>query len=425
MNNDKQIACWRAIEALRTGVPNRDAVRELGCSQPVIENRFFELMNAMKENPTEEPAYEGTLFAGGFGAGKSHLLEYLYHLALADNFVCSRVVISKETPLYDAAKVYRAAIQSARAPGYTGPALEAVIEKLNYDNSSYAEFYKWVNSPNNGLNTRFPATVCLLEYGNGKDSPEIASRITRFWSGDKMGVAEIRSWLREIGEAATYKIDKASAKELAMQRYQFTPRLMVAAGYAGWIILIDEVELIARYSLRQRAKSYAQLARLLGSLEESRIPGLACVMAITKSYESEVLSDRDDEGKILGKLRAGARDEDLLLARQAEKGMRKIREGSSHFVLDDITDYKGVYSEVRDIYAQAYECDPPDVYREDHSWTIRQHIKRWINDWDLRHLYPDYEPEIEVTEVIENLSEVPELEEESEEDPSESGSNSR
>ena len=51
MNDDRQLACWRAIEALRAGVPNRDAVRELGCSQPVIENRFFELMNAMRRTP--------------------------------------------------------------------------------------------------------------------------------------------------------------------------------------------------------------------------------------------------------------------------------------------------------------------------------------------------------------------------------------
>jgi len=292
MNSDRQIACWRAIEALRSGVPSRDVVRELGCSQPSIEARFSQLLNTMSENPTKEPANGGIFFAGGFGAGKSHLLEYLQHMALANNFICSRVVISKETPLYDAAKVYRAAIQSARAPGYTGAAMESVIQKLNYDKPGYAEFYKWVNSPDNGLSTRFPATVYILEYGKVKDSPEIASRITRFWAGDNIGVAELRSYLREMGEAATYKIDKASARELAMQRYQFTPRLMVAAGYAGWIILVDEVELIARYSLRQRAKSYAQLARLLGGLEEFRIPGLACVLAITTAYELEVLDDR-------------------------------------------------------------------------------------------------------------------------------------
>ena len=367
----------------------------------------------------EESASEGILFAGGFGAGKSHLLEYLQHVALANNFICSRVVISKETPLYDAAKVYRAAVQSARAPDYIGPALEEVVQKLDCNSPRYVEFYKWVNSPGNGLSTRFAATVFIMEYAS-HNFPEIISRITRFWSGDKVGVAELRSWLREMGEAATYKIDKATAKELAMERYQFTPRLMVAAGYAGWIILIDEVELIARYSLRQRARSYAQLARLLGSLEESNIPGLVCVMAITDAYEMEVLSGRDDEGKILGKLRAGARDEDLLLASQAEKGMRKIgRIRDNHLILDAVRNSEEVYDKVRGIYAQAYEWEPTDAYRENKAWTIRQHIKHWINDWDLRRLYPKYEPEIEVEEVIENLSEIPELEEESEEDANE------
>ncbi len=30
----------RALEALRNGVPNRDAVRVLGCEQPEVEERF-------------------------------------------------------------------------------------------------------------------------------------------------------------------------------------------------------------------------------------------------------------------------------------------------------------------------------------------------------------------------------------------------
>lgn len=30
----------RALEALRNGVPNRDAVTALGCNQPEVERRF-------------------------------------------------------------------------------------------------------------------------------------------------------------------------------------------------------------------------------------------------------------------------------------------------------------------------------------------------------------------------------------------------
>ena len=55
-----------------------------------------------------------------------------------------------------------------------------------------------------------------------------------------------------------------------MQRFRFVPRLMAAAGYKGWIVLLDEVELIGRYSLLQRAKSYAEVARWVRGAEGRR-----------------------------------------------------------------------------------------------------------------------------------------------------------
>ena len=84
-----------------------------------------------------------------------------------------------------------------------------------------------------------------------------------------------------------------------------------------------------------------------------------------------------------------------------------------------------MYNKVRNIYAQAYEWDPPDVYRENPVWTIRHHIKHWINDWDLRRLYPDYSPKIQVIELKQDLSEMLELEEESEGDQSDGVSSTR
>ena len=52
-------------------------------------------------------------------------------------------------------------------------------------------------------------------------------------------------------------------RELARQRLRFLPQLLRAAGHAGWVVLFDEVELIGRYSLLQRGRSYAELARWL------------------------------------------------------------------------------------------------------------------------------------------------------------------
>lgn len=419
MRSETQLESKRAIEALRAGVPNRDAVRALGCSQPAIEERFKKQLDSVSGTISQETTAFGTLFAGDFGTGKSHLLEYLQHIALENNFVCSKIVISKETPLYDAGKVFNAAMESAKLPddrtGANGAVLTEVAQKLGdskFNNPEYAEFFKWVNRPDNGLSTRFAATVFILERAGVDQTPEISNRIIQFWSGNQIGVGELRTLLREVGEAATYKIDRVSPKELASQRYIFIPRLMVAAGYAGWVILIDEVELISRYSLRQRAKSYMEIARLMGKLEGESTPSLTAVLSISEDFVSVVLDieGRNDEEKIPGRLRAGGSDDELLLASQAEKGMRILRESMP---LESPTDtlIREIYNKVRSVYTTAYGWDPPEDYSNyDKSARLRQHIKKWINEWDLIRLYPGYKPEIQVTELKQDYSEMPEIE---------------
>ena len=92
MATEARVTNWRAIEALRAGVPNRDAVRALGSSQPAVEERFEELLTEVRRELSHSAGAEGLLFAGDFGAGKSHLLEYLQHVALENSFVCSKEI---------------------------------------------------------------------------------------------------------------------------------------------------------------------------------------------------------------------------------------------------------------------------------------------------------------------------------------------
>jgi len=68
----------RALEALRAGVPSRDAVGLLGSGQAEIEDRFLALVEQARDG-----AAGGMLLGGGFGSGKSHLLQHLGQLALA------------------------------------------------------------------------------------------------------------------------------------------------------------------------------------------------------------------------------------------------------------------------------------------------------------------------------------------------------
>jgi hypothetical protein len=399
----------RAIEALRAGVPNRDAVRLLTSQQPHVEARFRKQLDALLPDAMAGRPTGGLLIAGDFGAGKSHLLEYLEHLALAERMVCSRIVISKETPLYDLTRVFRAAVESLILPDRRGAALAEVVAGLDPESSDYAALSHWVSRPDVGLSSRFAATLFI--YQQVKD-PEIRDRIVSFWAGDPINVGQLRSLLREYGERTTYRLEAVRARDLALQRLLFLARLILAAGYAGWVVLFDEVELIGRYSFKQRARSYAELARWGGKLKAGGVPGLAATLAITTDFDAAVLQERGDLENVPGKLRASGSDADVKLATHAEQGMRMIAREPVRLRGPDRAALERSREEVRALHALAFGWEPPELGAGELLSTtrIRQYVRRWITEWDLRRLYAGYVPATVVSEVSVDYSERPELE---------------
>ncbi|MBI3246177.1 MAG: DUF2791 family P-loop domain-containing protein [Deltaproteobacteria bacterium] len=407
-----QIVSRRAIEALRAGVPNRDAVLALGCEQPAIEERFRTQLQEAKEGAPKGTQAAGFLIAGDFGAGKSHLLEYLQHVALAERFVCSKVVISKETPLYDPAKFYRAAVRTAVAPGRRGAALTEVAAQLDPRSDAYTELSAWAHSPSSGLNSRFAATLFLFKR-LGMDV-ETRDRLISFWSGDPLDAGEIRKLLKSCGERATYTIEKITQRDLALQRLQFVSRLTTAAGYAGWVLLVDEVELIGRYSWLQRAKSYADLLRWMGKLPGQQSPGLLTVFAIMSNFESYIIEERNDLETVPSKLRAKGLED---MAKQAERAMRLIQREKARLQAPDLQAIRQTCKKVRSIHATAYDWQPPALAVERSGITsMREYIKRWITEWDLKRLDPSYTVELEQTALTQNYDEETALETSTEEE---------
>jgi hypothetical protein len=412
----QKIEYRRAIEALRSGVPNRDAVRSLGCEQPSIEQKFRAQLQAAKEGYVEEIQAPGLLIGGSFGEGKSHLLEYLQHIAIEENFVCSKVVISKETPLHDPVKLYRYAIETAMVPCKRGSALPEIAARLDPANEAYIKLDTWLHSPDSKLNSRFPATLFL--YSRMGNNMELRDRIISFWSGDPLGTGEIKKYLRECGEKATYKIEKVNLRDLAIQRFQYTPRLMVAAGYSGWVLLIDEIEMIGRYTFRQRAKSYAELARWMGKLEGANFPGITAICAINNDFENVILEGKEDMERVPGKLRDRASESDLLLASQAERGMRIIQRERIPLKAPDDTVVERTRNKIRSVYASAYDWEPPTVSSINGlvSTRMREYVKGWITEWDLKRLDPEGHVDIEITEMKQDYTEDPNLHVSSEEE---------
>ncbi|HEY0002828.1 MAG TPA: hypothetical protein VGB74_20410, partial [Actinoplanes sp.] len=344
------------------------------------------------------------------GSGKSHLLEHLSRLALDAGWTVSRVVISKETPLHDPAKVFRAAADSALRAGQARPAIIEAAVGLDLDARPFAELLRWSSSTGSGLNERFPATLTLFAHLRERDAA-YAETILRFWSGDPIAVPELRKRLKEIGEQRP-ALPAVAAAELARQRLRFAARLLAAGGSPGWLVLFDEVELIGRYSLLQRAKSYAELARWMRGGHSGKGTPMAAVFAMTDDYEAAVITGRNDRHVVPERLRAKGTPEAAELATAAEAGMRIIDRETHLLTSPDESELKQVYARLRELHGEAFGWQPPDVPGLERlgATRMRQYVRAWINEWDLVRLDPAYSPQTEAVEVVSDYREDPDLE---------------
>ncbi len=407
------VASRRAIEALRSGVPNRDAVRELGSSQPDVEQRFSRMLDSAADLARPLPVTRGMLISGDFGAGKSHLLAHLEQMALSENFVTSRVVISKETPLYDLGKVYSSAADSARIPDRNGRFIEELSLALKPGTESYDLFSGAIaNAALDGqLSMMFPATRVVHERSHDQ---EILNEIESFWAGDRISVASVRRGLRSVGEAQNYRFSAPKAAELPLQRLRFAAELIRGTGYKGWIVFMDEIELIGNYSILQRARSYAELARWTGCVSGDSYSGLIAVGAVTDDYFSTVIGadGKQDKDKIGPRLRESARYGSLVEA--AEVGMTALERDVVELKPVGDADVGAVLEKLRDVYERAYDWRPPPASRTSESAgyrnQMRYKVRAAINEWDLLRLCPGYCPDIETEEFRRSYKEDAQLE---------------
>jgi hypothetical protein len=250
----------------------------------------------------------------------------------------------------------------------------------------------------------------LYEYASG--DAEFADRIIRFWAGDPLPVADLRRRLKETGAAATYRLSTIKERDLSIQRFRFVSRLARAAGFNGWIILLDEVELIGRYTVLQRARSYGEIARWVrGDRDDPGAP-VCAVLTTVDDFEAQVLVGKNDAELVPKRLRMKGTVEDELAASQAETGMRIIEREQVAIQPPGQDELDRTYAKLKHIHAEAYGWDPPDVSGIERlpSNRMRQYVRAWISEWDLRRLDPSYVPDTAATPLIVDFTEDVDLE---------------
>ncbi len=371
-----------AIEALRAGVPNRAAIRQMGTEQTSIEHAFEAALGVAWSGAG---AASGIGLAGGFGTGKSHMLGYLAEVARQQGFVVSRVVISKETPLSHPGHVLAAALRGAALPDRPDDPAAACVAALRERPEALDALEAAVSTPAAGFAPIFAA--CLFLLRRAATTPEMLRRIARLWTGAKVSAPAIRQALTAAGAGKMFPLKLVAAAEMTEQLTRFVPLLFRAAGYSGWCILLDELELIGRYTPLQRALSYAWLGAWLGLEGARRFPGIVAAYAITDDFATAVINARLDSEKLPERLALKGRDAEAALALA---GIRHIeRTVLQHRLLPPtLDDLATCHGKVQRLYSDAYAWPAPPLPPAERtsSRTMRQYIKGWITQWDLRRL---------------------------------------
>jgi hypothetical protein len=262
-----------------------------------------------------------------------------------------------------------------------------------------------VSVPDAGFAPVFAAMLHLLSRQLPAD---LLRRMETFLAGGKLPGPPLRQALTQAGARGMFDLSHTTQATLTLQRQRFTPLLLRAAGFAGWCVLIDEVELIGRYAPLQRARAYAELARWLGLDAGPRVAGLHVTGAITDDFASAVINARQDDEKLPERLRLKGEPA------QAERALAAIRAIETAPKLDPPAEADLLrYAEtLRQAYASAYgwEAPPLPVGERRANRTIRHHIRGWVTQWDVLRLQgratglelsglpPNYEETADLTE---------------------------
>lgn len=389
------------IESLRTGVPNPAVVAAMGSNQASLLATCATLLDSTRK--LEPRGSNGLVFFGDFGAGKSHALQALAEDARSKGFIVSEGAVSRNLQLGDSRQLLSLLLNQTTSKMHPEDALPLAIADFLANESLHEGFSAWaVREHSSGrLSEHFrliAGNLRRIQYG----SPEFELLI------DFLHGQGARPEVKQMtGKSPTGTLSMA---ERPWQTVRFLARLFKDAGYAGWLVLLDELELIRIVGVSPtigRGKSYVGLAHWMGLGNSKTTDGLAVVGCMTRGYvEQQILSgpDSQDELRVIpDKLRGSASPELAPLAKKAlEFLVHEATKREQELIQPSDAFLRELQRRLKSIYEAAFDCAASDLPVVKAQFeAIRVQIRRWIAQWDLeRH---GIESNVSVQALIQNL----------------------
>jgi len=384
-----------AVEALRSGVPSRPVVQEVGTTHTEVEDAFLAALEKVRSGAGTDPV----ACTATFGGGKTHLLIHLREMAERAGFATSLVVVSPETPLGNPGAVLSEICRNASVAGRVGDALRELQADARTDSDEWAEFRLWARDT--GVIQRFQAQMYL--YEEMQADVDFRVRILEDVQGKAMPLSEIRQALKELRQASAYDLrGTPRARALVPERIRLLARWFRAFGKHGLVVFFDELERLGNFTRRQRMAAYEQVAWWT---EAARSDGTA-LLPVWFATDGLDAAREEDRLPIMTAVLGGANPEatrttvpQLLQISPLWRGWKAL-DGLALLQPPGPEELRSLQSKVAAVYERAYGLERvADLPIQPHPDTVRQEIRRWIAYWDMQRLYPGYTPDIAVGHV--------------------------
>ena len=271
------------IEALRSGIPSRAVGQYFSEARPKIMKEI----SGRLDQVCELGKSSGMVISGKYGEGKTHLLNTVFNLAHSNHMVVSYLSLSKETPMDKLYLVYQKIIQNTYLPMRRQPGFMQELEKISANSPLANEMLLYAAKQ---LETD-KLYYLFRSYLNTEDSDE-KFLLQADLEGDFIANAPLKKIYRRIfNQPAKYNVNFTKGKHCG-DYFSFMSHLFTQMGYHGWVILIDETELMGRLGKKARLNAYRNMARFL--LPERCFESTFTMFALSASYTEDVIEGKHE-----------------------------------------------------------------------------------------------------------------------------------
>jgi len=271
------------VEALRSGIPSRAVGQYFSEARPKIMKEISARLDAV----CDQGRSSGMIISGKYGEGKTHLLNTVFNLAHSNNMVVSYLSLSKETPMDKLYLIYQKVLQNTYLPKRRQPGFMYELEKISANSPIANEMLLYAAKQ---LETD-KLYYLFRSYLNTEDSDE-KFLLQADLEGDFIANAPLKKIYRRIfGQPVKYNVNFTKTKH-CRDYFSFMSHLFSQMGYHGWVILLDETELIGRLGKKARLNAYRNMANFLLS---DRCPERTfSLFALSSSYVEDVIEGKHE-----------------------------------------------------------------------------------------------------------------------------------